>query len=296
MIKPVVLLCATACLTYVPYVFLGFWNRVFGGWGTVFYCYAGEARFITAYAPPWAIDIFRWRPSPIGVMQQDGIRGVVLASPLTEAEFLNPENAAQFTALQRRIARISRLLGADQIALAGILPGVLKNSPHIPSNDSRDIVVKAVLSATRHLSENHALDPNIILLGGAGHVGQALRPALEAAGHAVSIVDPAANTREFPSHLKGTPCLLIDVARKGVVEKYLDQLWPGMVMLNETFPSPSRKTISALTAKGIQVWHLSGVAGSVTPPLPYGYEDAVPCCAARMPEGAMDVKLVRLGA
>ena len=71
-------------------------------------------------------------------------------------------------------------------------------------------------------------------------------------------------------------------------------MWQGMVVLNEVFPRTPRKVVEALSRKGIACWHLSGLAGSIYPPLPHGYENAVPCCAAHAAGETPEVVLTRL--
>ena len=84
---------------------------------------------------------------------------------------------------------------------------------------------------------------------------------------------------ELPEELKGKAAILIDVSRRNVLQSYVDDMWSELVVLNETFPEPSKKIVSKLTSKSIRIFHLSGVAGSIFPSLPYGYKDSVPCCA-----------------
>ncbi|MEM9269407.1 MAG: hypothetical protein AAGA78_10775, partial [Pseudomonadota bacterium] len=141
-LKSVLVVSAIACCTYIPYLVLGLWNRVFGGWHSVFFCYAGSRNFISSYAPAAAVDLFRWRPSPIGIMRQNGKFGCVLAAPVTEAEFLNPKNKDAFRRLRERLRRIAWCLGVEQVSLAGILPGILRQDDVLNSIDTRAVVVE----------------------------------------------------------------------------------------------------------------------------------------------------------
>ncbi|MEM7268049.1 MAG: hypothetical protein AAF401_02220 [Pseudomonadota bacterium] len=284
-------LTAVAGMTLAPYVLLGLWNRLFGGWRSVFFCYAGSPNFISTYAPPWMVDPLRWRPSPLGVLSQSGTRGLVLAAPVTEAEFLDPANAEKFATLQRRLWRIARILGVQDVNMAGILPSVLKDEDIRP-RDSRAVVAAAVDAAARKVAqENFKTPPPIILIGGAGHVGAPTADRLREWAE-VHVIDPKLGSEVIPQ-LEG-PALVIDIARRGVLTGYLDQLRPGWTVLNETFPQPSRTLVSQLRARGIDVWHLSGLKGRITPPLPFGYADAVPCCAAHEAGDPVEVRVVRL--
>ena len=87
-IKAAVLICGVLCTLWVPYLILGLWNRVFGGWYSVFYCYAGSKQFIDSYAPRFFVQFYRWFPVPIGILRQNGALGLVIASPVSEEEFL----------------------------------------------------------------------------------------------------------------------------------------------------------------------------------------------------------------
>ena len=288
-------LLAIVSLSGLPYLLVGLINRATGRWHGVFYCYAGSPRFIASYAAPGLVRMFRWRPVPIGVMSQDGRLGLVLASPMTEADLLDPANAREFAGLQRRLARIARLTGAPQVSAAGILPGILRRSHHLSLQDNRPLVVAAVTQAVAQL-ETELPDGtrNLILVGGAGHIGRALAPELAAQGWLCHIIDPRMGTEAFPEGLRGRPAVLLDVSRAGVLERYVDTLWPGLVLLNEVFPAPSPGFVRRVRQKGVRVFHLAGVAGRIHPPLPHGYEGAIPCCAAFPSTEPPDVRLVEL--
>ena len=57
--KAAMLLSGVLATTYLPYLILGLWNRSFGGWKSVFYCYAGSSNYIDAYAPGILTNAFR---------------------------------------------------------------------------------------------------------------------------------------------------------------------------------------------------------------------------------------------
>jgi hypothetical protein len=300
-IRLAVLVLAVLSLTRIPFLVIGLWSRVTGrGPRSVFFCYAGSRDFVASYGLGRTAEFFRWQPSPIGVLSQAGDWGLVLASPVTERDFLDPANQASFRRLLDRISRIARLCGARDINLAGILPGVIAGAFPIDARDSRPIVIRALIAAIAELSETRlaGFPPPIILFGGAGRIGRALRQAPEMARATLYVVDPAegasASLSDLRHKLGGGPVLLVDLSRKGALAASADQLWPGSVVLNETFPRPSRALVARLAARGVEVWHLSGLAGRVWPELPHGYEDAVPCCAAHEAGPNPKVRLVRL--
>jgi hypothetical protein len=295
-LKTAMLAFGVLSLSGVTYWLIGLWNRRRGTWASIFYCYAGSHDFIASYALPGTIGLFRWIPSPIAVLRQGGRLGLVLASPVTEAEFLDPANRADFQRLQRRLARIARLMHVDMINVAGILPGVLARHGELPVNDSRPHVVDAVTAAVERMLADHLPSDtrDVIVIGGAGYLGRHVTAALRERGHRCHVVDPKAMTDALPESLRGRPCLLVDVARRGAIAQYIPQMWPGIVVLNEAFPCPSRRLVRQMAARGVKVFHLSGVAGSIIPPLPHGYENAVPCCAVHRPSKQPQVRIITL--
>ncbi|MEL7117286.1 MAG: hypothetical protein AAGP08_17170 [Pseudomonadota bacterium] len=280
-LKLCVLVAGLSARLYFPYVILGLWNRVFGGWRSVFFCYSGGVAYRNAYAPGPIAEMFRWVPNPIGVLRQGEARALVLASPMTEAEFLDPANGAKFRRFQKRLALIARLLGIRQIHMAGILPSILRNTSAITVHPSQGVTVAVVVAAVETLRARafgDALVP-VILLGGAGFIGQGVADVLRDKGIDVRVVDPVIGNKDFPADLVGHPALLVDLARRGALQKRMDDLWPGLVVLNEVFPEPSRQDALRLDKRGIALWHLAGVPGRVWPSLPGGYGHAIPCCA-----------------
>ena len=290
-----ILVIAVLCLTGVPYRILGFFNRR-GRLSSVFFCYAGSPAFVRSYGLPWIAQWFRWRPSPIGVMRQGDDWGLVMASPVTEADFLNPTNAALFERLQRRLQRVAHLSRATDIMLAGILPGVLKTGSHLAFRDTRETVVAAVVAAVESLRRDAFPEGlhEVIVLGGAGRIGSDIVKTLRETGLTCHVIDPAHGLTDFPNGLRGRHALLLDVARKGAIAEYIPEMWPELVVLNEVFPAPSRRLVAEMQEKGVRVFHLAGVKGRVIPPLPHGYQSAVPCCAARPTVGTPDVQIVAL--
>ncbi|MEO1638551.1 MAG: hypothetical protein AAFU41_04815 [Pseudomonadota bacterium] len=288
--------CAVFCLTGVPYRIVGLLNRR-GRLASVFFCYAGSRAFVRSYGLPGIAEMFRWRPSPIGIMRQGDEWGIVMASSMTEADFLDPANADDFAKLQMRLTRAAGQMGARDNTVAGILPGVLKATDGMAFCDTKMTVVAAVTAAVGRMRDAHFPDglQDVIVLGGAGRIGSVIVKDLRAQGLTCHVVDPAHGLTDFPHGLKGQRVLLLDVARKGAIADYIPLMWPGLVVLNEVFPAPSRRLVADMQAKGVEVFHLVGVYGRVMPPLPHGYQSAVPCCAARPTKGAPDVRIIALG-
>lgn len=220
----------------------------------------------------------------------------MLASPVTEAEFLDPANRENFQRLQQRLTKIARLMRVDVINVAGILPGVLAKTSELSVNDSRPVVVSAVTVAVERMLTDHLPSGtrDVIVIGGAGHLGRSVAENLRDHGLLCHVVDPNAQTDVLPESLREHPCLLVDIAWKGAIAQYIQQMWPGIVVLNEVFPCPSGRLVRQMAAQGVQVFHLAGVAGLIFPPLPHGYENAVPCCAVHCPPERPDVRIISL--
>ncbi|MEM6661750.1 MAG: hypothetical protein AAF666_06190 [Pseudomonadota bacterium] len=281
---------------YVTYALIGLWNRCFGGWRSIFFCYAGSQNFVSHYAPPGTEALIRWVPSPIGFLDHNGARGLVIAAPVSESDFLDPANERAFRRLRKRIRLIARLMGVKTVNLAGILPGILRDDDILDIPDTRATIAAAVNAAGVKMTECcfDGARPPVILLGGAGYVGAPTAELMWRDGFDVHIVDTRTGKAELPAILRGRRCLLIDISRRGVIADYIPQMWEGMVVLNETFPRPSGRHTLEMSLAGVDVFHLSGLKGSIVPPLPFGYENAVPCCAAHGIDEVPKVRIVRL--
>jgi len=296
LVQTAVILMAVASRTYILFAVLGIWNRLFGGWASLFFCYAGSRNYIASYAPPMAEELLRWAPTPIAVLMQDGQRGLVVGAAVTEAEFLDPANAAAFRKLRLRLALAAKLMGVSRVSLAGILPSVLRDDDVLDIPDTRPVVAAAVLHAVGEVVDQRfgGVAPPIILLGGAGHVGRPTTDLLRQSGYLCQVVDPRDGTRRLPEGLRGQDALLVDISRFGAIGQHIADMWPELVVLNETFPRPKAAHRAAMQAAGVDLYHVAGVKGSVQPPLPFGYENAVPCCAAHTPPGAGEAEVVLL--
>lgn len=282
--------------TYLPFVIIGIVNRLLPKFRSLFYCYAGSRAYTETYVPKSLVSAFRWFPVPIALLQQNGEYGLVVASPLSEGEFLDPTNSKEFARLQKRLGFIAWILNVDQVNLAGILPGVVDRYDLLKPRDTREITTNAVWGAVKRLIDErfNGKTVPVVVIGGAGRIGLTITDHLSAKGFEVHILDPRRGTECMPKALVGHECLVVDVSRKGVINKYIGQMWAGMVVLNEVFPRPARGVARKLEAKGIEYWHLSGLSGWIVPPLPHGYENAVPCCAAHSADETPEVVLIRL--
>lgn len=273
--------------TYIPFGLMGILNRMFPAFASVFFCYAGNARYASHYSYPSCRRFLLWFPSMIGVFRQGRRWGLICAAPVTEAEFTDPTNARNFDRLFRRMGRIKMLLGVDQLSFAGILPNVLRDRyPKRVGDYDGDRTSEVVCRAVLELRRQHFIDRDhsVVLLGGAGRIGQAVHKRLKADGIDSVVIDSAVPSAPALKDLGPVSLILVDVSRHGVIQRYIPDLPVGTVVLNEVFPEPSRDVVAQLKSRKIVAYHIAGVKAKVYPPLPHGYRNAVPCCAIHSEE------------
>ena len=144
------------------------------------------------------------------------------------------------------------------------------------------MVRRAVREVRRkHFNNRHH---RIVLLGGAGRIGRAVHARLKADGLDPIVIDPTFRRPNLMKDLGSVSMIFVDVSRHGAIERYIHDLPVGSVVLNEVFPEPSREVIKHLQRRKITAYHIAGVKADVYPSLPYGYRNAVPCCAIHSDE------------
>lgn len=265
---------------YIPFLFLGVFNRYAKNIRSVFLCYSGNERYAGHYGFKILEPYLKWFPTPIGIYKQGRFWGIVFASSMTEGDFTAPENRPNLEKIINRLKFIRALVGADQIQMAGVLPSFIERKIPALKIQSSHLVSKAVVAAAAKIQNTnfHGKNIPVVLLGGNGKIGKMLQKELTSFEE-IYVVDPNSGLAELPSHLYGKDILLIDVSRTGSLVKYYEQLWPEIVVLNETFPEPRGKGLRSIQRRGLKIYHLAGVSGRVYPSLPLGYSGSVPCCA-----------------
>lgn len=294
LLKSGALLLGLLCLTYLPYLIMGLVSRITGRIYSLHLTYPVEPRFIAPYAFQNAVmkPVYRmvaWSPSPIGRFRQGAETGLFLGVTADEVTLLTAGNTAKLSHLCRRLRRIQWLTGAKKVSLAGVLPSYIArnqiDTKGLKIDDPRPATRQALLSAIDQTiaAEFTGAQPQIVLFGGAGYVGSDLACALEDRGHTPRIIDkkgPGETAQSCLAELQGRDVLMVDVARRQALDPHIPALWPGVVLLNETYPEPTGASLAALHDQGVIVRHVAGVEGRLQPPLPGGYGGAVPCCAA----------------
>jgi len=282
-----IVVLSVVCRTYIPFALMGLLNRMFPTFASVFFCYAGNSRYATHYSYSSCRGFLLWFPSMIGVFRQGPRWGLICAAPVTEAEFTNPKNALYLGQLLRRMLRIKMLLGVERVSFAGILPNVLRGRyPQTIRDGDGDRTPEVVRRAVHEVRNKHFAekDHKVVLLGGAGRIGRAVYECLKADNIDLVVIDSAVTTAPTFKDLGTASLILVDVSRPGVIQRYIQELPEGTVVLNEVFPEPSRDVVQQLKSRNIAAYHIAGVKAVVFPSLPHGYTNAVPCCAIHSDE------------
>jgi hypothetical protein len=201
---------------------------------------------------------------------------------------MDSANTENLNRLLGRLETIRRVTGARQISLAGVLPSFLQRSDeHSHGGTSyTDHTPEAVYQAIRWVRKKHfhSVPHKVVLLGGAGRIGRHVRERLAGDGIETVVLDlVAVSVRELVPDTATGPILFVDMSRRDVIERYVHDLLPGSIVLNEVFPEPSRRVLESIKARNVPVIHISGVKTEVFPPLPFGYSGALPCCAIHSP-------------
>jgi hypothetical protein len=276
-----VVFLSVACRTWIPFLLLGALNRLFPVFASVFFCYAGNKRYAGHYSYKSCRNFLIWFPSTIGIFRQGKKWGLICASPVTEAEFTDPKNSVHLNRLLRRLQRIKAILGAYKLSNAGILPTVINRKGPDFSDLQPDHTPEVVRKAVLQLRDNlfHGQPHKVVLLGGAGRIGRGVQDSLRTCGIDSHVIDPTFPATINLRTLTSQNVLLVDVSRYGVIQRYLEEIPEGTVVLNEVFPEPNNKVLAELRRKNITAYHIAGVPAEVYPSLPLGYAQALPCCA-----------------
>jgi hypothetical protein len=270
-------------------------NKRLGLIKVIFLVYPGSDEMYRRYSYFGMRDWARWRPTLIGVFDQQGAWGLMFAVAATEKNFEGRDAPQRLQRLYARMESIRKIIGADEVRFAGVLPGRLSAHGVAIHEAEVDAAMAAIVRGEAMVREQEQIDVEapVIVLDANTFVGQRLLRQL--AGRNVYPVEGnrlgagAVNKEAWPTHLTGKPALLLNVARTRTPAAYLDLLWNSVVVLNEAYPEPPRSVLDKFAAQACRFYHLAGAAGKAYPDFPWPYTDAVPCCAARI---GQDTELV----
>lgn len=276
--KSLVLLSIVFLSNPLSLVLLGLLNRLFlRPFRSFFVVYPASQRYADHYGFKFLQPALKKTPVICGVYFQGGTPGLILGISGTESDFKKPGFLSD---LKKKSDQIARWLGISSVKYSGILPssmhraGVLEPL-ELKRRSSR--VAQVVFRAEKELRQQLSIETEtpVILLGGHGSVGAPLQRLLQTQGRSVYTVDC---DDPIPESLRGERVILIDVARKGALEERMPQLWQGIIILNETYPAPRRRTLQQLEEMAIPVFHIAGVKGIALPRFPGAYSGGIPCC------------------
>ena len=256
----------------------------------IFLCYPVESRFADHFASKRRQLKNSWDPCLVGIMQQGEASSLVFAISATEEDIRCPTSLGKLNELVQKIEMSRQYFGCSRVAMAGILPSVLRARRLRHTGVEVQITCRAVAKALLMLLGSLESRPAVIVvLGGKGYIGRNLVRELGCRQLGIQLVSVDKGDNLFDK----SNALFINCTVPGFIEQNWRSFPEGSVLLNEVYPAPSHEIVSRLEANGIQVFHVSGLAGKVFPKMPAEYRDAVPCCAA-FPGNESNVIIKRL--
>lgn len=261
------------------YAAIGFLNRYFKVIESVFLAYPASEKYALSYVYKWRLTQVQWSPFPVGLLFQNGKFTLMFVVSSNDAKFLTSENEENLRQLAGRMEKIRNLLGANTKTFAGILAGLLYKRGIVQESPEADVTAKVVTQAVIKVivREELTMKVPIVVLGGNGFIGKKVVALLKADGFDVYPVDL---NDEWPGHLSNRRCVLVNITVRKELEKYIDRLWPGVVVVNEVYPEPSPAAVARLKSQGCQCYHIAGVQARAFPSFPLAYRGGIPCCAA----------------
>ena len=257
--------------------------------GGVFLCCPVEERFVDHFASKRRQEKNSWQPWLVGLMWQEQYSSIVFAISASETE-LSAASTHNLVSLVDRIEVLQRSLGARSIAMAGILPSLLRARRLRYSGIEFDITCRAVARAIeKMISSVQPECMSIVVLGGRGLIGRNLVRTLALIQNTLPVyaVDKGDELFSYSSSL------YVNCTQPGFIENQWQMLPSGSVILNEVYPAPNLEVVSRLEDKGVKVFHVAGLPGRMLPGMPGEYKDAIPCCAAK-PGDVRDVIVKRI--
>jgi hypothetical protein len=256
---------------------------------TIALFYPANRRYIESVTFPWYARRVKWRPTFGGFFVTSKGCGFIFAIGALEEEFSDPRNDANLLAVHEAMESLAGRLRIRSVAYSGVLPSVLARTG--VTREPIELVRTShwIVEAAETVRNKCGMPPDcpIVVLGAAGYLGRrVVRLILESdASQTVIEIDPAhldplCRDKEILGQYRGSPLLLINISRRDVMERYVDFLWDGVVVLNEVYPECSPQGIEQIKEVGGRYFHIQGVKAWSIPKFPGAYRGAVPCCAA----------------
>ncbi len=222
----------------------------------IFLVYPGTLDQVKGYVPLW----YRALASMISVIGvvTGKYPGLVLTIPWTLEE-LEDENHRheRLARLARELTNLAENIGAESVALAGRLPGVLlRNGYELKKpfiKGEKGAVFTVVETVRQALDGTDPATVRIAVLGGRGFVGTPVVTSLRQLGGKVIAVDPRARngkgTRD-PLAVQNCDVVVVLTATGEQAETSVEYLKQGALVVDDTHPQLPRRIISAIKAKG----------------------------------------------
>jgi hypothetical protein len=256
---------------------------------TVALFYPANHTYIESVTFSWYARRVKWRPTFGGFFVTSKGCGFMFAIGALEEDFSDPRNRAKLLAIHGVMEDFARKLRIRSVAYSGVLPSVLARA-----GVSREPIELArtshwIVEAAETVRQKCGMPPDcpIVVLGAAGYLGRRVVRLIFESNSAQKIVeidpvhsDPLCRGGEVIAQYRGRPLLLINISRRDVMERYIDLLWEGVVVLNEVYPECSASGIVRMKGLGVKYFHIQGVKAWSIPDFPGSYKGAVPCCAA----------------
>lgn len=253
---------------------------------SVFIAYPANENYALSYVYKGRISKVKWDPWLVSPLWQNGKLTLMFVISSSNGDF--KENNKHLRHLVKRTERIRKLLCAERKTFAGTLPGILYGRI-VREAPEAELTADVIVQIVQEVEKKEAL-PNVpvIILGGRGFIGRRVVKRLKKIKDASKIysVDlPNENKTEkkqidLPNELRGKKVIMLNITLKGVISNYIDQVWPGMIIINEVYPEPDPCILECLKNAGCICYHIVGVRAKSFPKFPGAYWGAIPCCAA----------------
>jgi hypothetical protein len=250
---------------------------------SLFLAYPANQDYYLDYFFSWEKKFDNWRPRFGAIIKQERGKWILMYIIPCQEKDIKDASENDFKLLVNRLEKKSILLQAQsRITYSGILEGLLSKKGLLNRNVTADITSQIIIQAKEKLftdnliSEkivNNPKDYSVILLGGRGYIGVHLKELLPDF-HCIDQGD------SFPEHLKGKNAILINLAPQGTFTSRANELWPEMIVLNESYPGPNIRELAIFKSKSIKIFHIKGVEPEfVFPKFTRDYYGATPCCS-----------------
>lgn len=269
---------------------------------TITLFYPANRQYIESVTFNWYAKRVKWRPTFGGFFVTSKGCGLIFAMGALEEEFSNPANQHHLLKVHEAMEEISQRLRIKSVAYSGILPSVLAragvNREPIELVRTSHWIIDAIESVRATCALPQASP--VVILGAAGYLGRrvvGLMTQLQPSQMIVEIdpehQDIRCRGEDLLAQFRGMPILIVNISRRDVMERYIDSLWSGVVILNEVYPECSPDALALLRQKRVRYFHIQGVRAWSIPDFPGAYRGAVPCCAASAANAYEDIKIFK---